>query len=221
MNYENDLKVKVLKHIHKNGFGSIKTASSKLSAGLSVEDFRQNYYDKKELMEFCREKGIGSVGLKGDLNERIEIYLETGEIMIEKKKTRIGEPDSMTGLYPDKPIINYKSDPITREFMKKHVPEFKGFSAQVQKDLKRRLSDGEKLTYNDLIGMQKEFYSLKRNGGNNDHKVVAHDSCQLNQFQIDYKRDLNNFKFHSLMDAWKLVRNSPGIKGTGRILKKL
>ena len=204
---------RILAHIKENGFGGFKIGAARpsLSPSLSPEDFRLNYYYKTELAEFCRAEGIPTAGSKSEMNSRIETYLLTGKIAKLFAAVKTGEPDSRNGLSLDKPVVNYKSDPATREFFKKHIPEFKGFSAFVQKDLKRRLSEGEKLQYRDLIVMHKQFLNSKHNQSSPIR--VAQDSCQLNQFQIDYKNEHDNtIKVHSLKDAWRLIRNSPGEK---------
>jgi hypothetical protein len=205
-------KINILAYVKENGFGGFKldTARPRLSCSLSLEEFRLNYYEKRELAEFCRTEGIATSGSKADLNQRIEKYLSTGEISKISDKHATTEPDSRSGLLLDKPVVNYKSDPQTRAFFQKHIPEFKGFSALVQKDLKRKLADGEKLTYRDLIQMHNEFLRFKQLNGVDR---VAHDSCQFNQFQIDYKNDHNDdVKIHSVKEAWLLVRNTPGEK---------
>ena len=207
--------LKILAHIKEKGFGGFRvgTVRPSLSKSLSPDEFRQNYFDKRELTEFCRAEGIPTSGSKGDLNGRIEVYLRSGEIVKVEPVKRPTEPDSLTGLSLDKPVVNYKSDPKTRLFFKKHIPGFTGFSALVQKDLKRRLAEGETLIYRDLINLHKEFLQSKHRKDPEIVARVAHESCQFNQFQIDYKNDDSvGIKVHSVKEAWYLVRDSPGEK---------
>ena len=155
---------------------------------------------------------------------RIENYLVTGEIVQETnsvKRSGGAEADSKTGLHLDKMVVNYKSDPVTREFFKKNIPQFKGFSAHVQKDLKERLKKGEQLDYGDLIELHKEFLRMKCQKHPKVTSLVAHDSCQFNQFQIDYKNDKQDAKVHSLKEAWFLVRNSSGDKTYKRYRERI
>lgn len=82
----------------------------------------------------------------------------------------------------------------------------------VQKQIKDRLKNNEVFTYADAIQMHKDFLSNK----NSEKKAgkaakVAHDSCQYNQFSIDYRHDQSP-KLHTMTDAWMLVRNSGGAK---------
>lgn len=213
--YSSKERTKILNFIEKNGFGATTPV---LNSSLSSKEFSQHYYNKKELSEFCRSVGIPATGQKNDLNERIKNYLETGQIKtadnenIDKCK---GKPDSES-LSLEKQVIYYKSDPKTREFFKKHIPEFTGFSALVQKNIKEKLLNNEVFTYSDIIQMHKDFLKTK----NQKKSKVAHDSCQFNQFYIDYNNDPSE-KIHSAKDAWFLVRNSVGDKTFKRYKEKI
>lgn len=199
----------IVQYIKKHGFGS-KTPL--LSKTLPAKVFRQHYYDKKELMDFCRSIGISTSGLKEDLNKRIELYLQTEKITVIETIKKSTKSDSQAGLTLDKFVVNYKSDLATRRFFERHIPQFTGFSALVQKQIRQRLAQGDTFTYGDVIEMHKEFLQNKKEmkNSNEEHKV-AHDSCQYNQFFIDFSRD-SGHKLHSAIEAWMLVRNSAGAK---------
>ncbi len=51
----------------------------KLDKNLSPEEFRQYYFLKEELKDFCRTEGLKVGGSKEDLEKRIVHYLSTGE----------------------------------------------------------------------------------------------------------------------------------------------
>ncbi len=197
-------------YIEQHGFGLSKLP---LTSSLSPESFRAHYYDKKELIKFCQSKGIPTSGLKGELNERIVLFLETGEIPQVSVYKKGGKPDSELGLSLDMPVIHYKSDLKTRAFFQKYIPEFTGFSAQVQKWVKERLARSDTFTYGEIIEEHKAYLQSKSHADTHQGKAakVTHDSCQYNQFQIDYAHD-TEFKAHSVREAWKLVRNSAGEK---------
>jgi hypothetical protein len=199
----------MLQFIEEHGFGN---PPPPLNKSLSVDVFKQHYYDKKELMKFCRDTGISTGGLKEDLTKRVEIYLRTGKVTVVQAAKSSTTPDSESGLSLDKVVINYKSDTKTRQFFKKHLPEFTGFSALVQKQIKQRLTEGEKFTYNDVINMHKQFLQNNMKAKANGRAAkVAHKSCEYNQFSIDFKNDPSP-KLHTLSAAWMLVRNSAGDK---------
>lgn len=199
----------IRQYIFKHGFGD---TTPPLSKHLKADIFKKHYYDKKELIKFCRSIGISYRGSKSDLNTRIEQYLRTGTITVISPRRNSTKSDSETGLYLDKVVENYKSDLITRRFFKENIPDFNGFSALVQKQLKMRLEDGEKLTYKDVIDMHKQFLKDKERAKKSGKpSKVAHDTCQYNQFLIDYSHD-TSAKVHDSIEAWNLVRNSAGDK---------
>lgn len=50
-----------------------------LTPDLPASDFLNFYWLKQELLDFCRAEGLSTQGSKGDLTERIAIFLATGE----------------------------------------------------------------------------------------------------------------------------------------------
>ena len=53
----------------------------KLDMGLNGETFRNYYYLKKELIDFCRKNNLPVSGSKVELADRIEYFLNTGKIL--------------------------------------------------------------------------------------------------------------------------------------------
>lgn len=51
-----------------------------LTKSISVENFKEFYWLKEELQSFCRENGISASGSKIEISNRIELFLQTGEI---------------------------------------------------------------------------------------------------------------------------------------------
>ena len=51
----------------------------KLTKDLKPEEFREYYFLKEELKDFCRFEGLKVSGSKQDLENRIVHYLATGE----------------------------------------------------------------------------------------------------------------------------------------------
>ena len=51
----------------------------KLTKKLSPDEFKEYYFLKEELKDFCRAEGLKVSGSKGDLENRIVHYLATGE----------------------------------------------------------------------------------------------------------------------------------------------
>ena len=208
----------VKRYIAEHGFGS---PTPPLDNRLTAEVFRQHYYDKKTLMKFCRDMGIPASGLKNDLNDRIDTFLRDGTVLTVRPAKRAKRSDSDEGLSLSQHVVNYKSDLITREFFQTHIPEFTGFSALVQKQIKQRLSKDESFTYADALDMHKTFLKDKAAFKSQGQKAaVAHDSCQYNQFLIDYS-NARAPKIHAATAAWMLVRNSAGAKTYQRYQERI
>ena len=53
----------------------------KLDMGLNGETFRNYYYLKKELIDFCRKNNLPVSWSKVELADRIEYFLNTGKIL--------------------------------------------------------------------------------------------------------------------------------------------
>ena len=51
----------------------------KLDCNLDSKTFKEYYYLKEELVDFCRQNGLQTTGGKIDLTQRIAHFLDTGE----------------------------------------------------------------------------------------------------------------------------------------------
>ncbi|MEO6933381.1 MAG: SAP domain-containing protein, partial [Chitinophagaceae bacterium] len=55
---------------------------------ISLKDFKEFYWLKKELIEFCKKTGISTGGCKTELTKRIQHYFWTGRLVTNPKKTQ-------------------------------------------------------------------------------------------------------------------------------------
>lgn len=53
----------------------------KLDKNMDSKTFREFYYLKEELVNFCRDNGLPVSGGKIELTERIAYFLDTGKIL--------------------------------------------------------------------------------------------------------------------------------------------
>ena len=91
-----------------------------LDKEISLEDFNDFYWLKKELVHFCQAIGISSTGGKIEISDRIRTYLSTGEIVkqvknIHKTKSKFdwaNEVLTINTLITD----NYKNGENVRNF---------------------------------------------------------------------------------------------------------
>ncbi|MBC8181058.1 hypothetical protein H8E88_08035 [candidate division KSB1 bacterium] len=61
----------------------------KLNKNIKIEDFKDFYWLKEELVEFCRIEDLNKQGGKIELADRIEEYLKTGKIIHRHEKPNI------------------------------------------------------------------------------------------------------------------------------------
>lgn len=57
----------------------------KLDKNLDGKTFREFYYLKEELVDFCRRYGLPTSGGKLEITERIANFLDTGEVLTAKR----------------------------------------------------------------------------------------------------------------------------------------
>lgn len=57
-----------------------------LNIELDGNTFREFYYLKEELVNFCRENNLQTTGAKIEITNRIAHYLDTGEKIYDSKK---------------------------------------------------------------------------------------------------------------------------------------
>ena len=106
-----------------------------LDKNLDSKTFRNFYFLKEELVNFCRENGLPTSGGKIEITDRIAHFLDTGEIVSvsrEKKATvQIGDIDLNTKIEP-----NFVCTEKHRAFFKEHIGTTFSFNVAFQKWLK-------------------------------------------------------------------------------------
>ena len=93
----------------------------KLTKNLKPDEFRQYYFLKEDLKDFCRREGLKVSGSKQDLENRIIHYLATGEELAEPRVKRNSGP-TLTEITLDSRLgENFKCSEDKREFFKKEL----------------------------------------------------------------------------------------------------
>ncbi|GAQ19872.1 cytoplasmic protein [Oceanobacillus picturae] len=97
-----------------------------LTKDLSLVNFQAYYWLKEELQSFCRENGISSSGSKLEISNRIEIFLQTGEISKPIRKTEaVKKKIHQVNLSPDTVIsADHRCSQDVRAFFKTVIPKF-------------------------------------------------------------------------------------------------
>lgn len=130
-----------------------------LNKNLDSETFRDFYYLKEELVDFCRENGIPACGGKPELTERIAHYLDTGEVRAasaaKKKAAAASDLDENTRIEAD-----FVCSERHRAFFKAHIGSGFSFNVAFQKWLKSNAGK----TYREAIAAYGRILEEKKKG---------------------------------------------------------
>lgn len=177
----------------------------KLTKDIRVEVFKNYYWLKEELQSFCRENGISATGSKIEISDRIETFLQTGEIKKPIRKSKGTPKVPETELSLDTVITeDHRCSQHVRAFFKSVIPNFH-FSTYIQNYFKTNVGK----TYQDVINAWHEEEARKRDPS---YKKKIAPQFEYNQFIRDFFADHKN-KGRSRDDAiaaWNEIKKLPG-----------
>lgn len=175
-----------------------------LTKDISINDFKNFYWLKKELQSFCKENNISTYGSKLEIAERIEIFLSTGVIKepIKRKSTKKNKNEILT---LDTVITeNHYCSQSVRFFFKTIIPNFH-FSTFIQNYFKENIGK----TYRDVIDAWNEE-ELRRKDKSYKKKIGK--QFEYNQFIRDFFADEKNKNKtrQDAINAWNEIKKIPG-----------
>ena len=122
------------------------TTRPQLTKDLKSEDFKEYYFLKEELKEFCRNEGLKISGSKNQLEERIIYYLDTGKSLDNlrpiQSKNNYSKSNSNKATTSEEITLdsilgeNFKCSEDKREFFEKEIGKGFKFKVKFQKWLK-------------------------------------------------------------------------------------
>jgi hypothetical protein len=181
-----------------------------LDKEISTKDFKDHYWLKKELVEFCRITGINNSGGKIDICNRIIKFLENGEIITKsdiKKRTTISTFDwnveklSIATLITD----NYKNTENVREFFRQNIGNHFKFNVEFMNWMKAHQGK----TLGDAIEKWIEISKLKKE---KTYKTEIAPQFEYNTYMRDFLKDNPHLSSRDAMKSWKVKRDKPGVK---------
>lgn len=175
-----------------------------LTSDLTPDEFKQYYFLKEQLKDFCRSNNLKVSGSKQELENRIIHYLATGEKLSEPSKKSVKSSSGEIGLNA-KLGENFKCSEDKRAFFEKEIGKGFKFKVNFQKWIK---SNPDK-TYADAI---EAYYDLQ----NSKQKTTIGKQFQYNQFIRDFFEDNED---RSLDDAIKCWKYKKSLKGHNRYEK--
>lgn len=176
-----------------------------LTADLTSAEFKQYYFLKEELKDFCRSEGLKVSGSKSDLEERIIYYFDTGKSLNSQKPIKNTKSSDEKITLDSKIGENFKCSEDKREFFENEIGKRFKFKVKFQKWLK---SNPEK-TYRDAIDAYNNIQNSKE-------KTQIDKQFQYNQYIRDFFKDNDDL---TLKDAIKCWNYKKSIKGHNRYEK--
>src|SRR3989339_78665 len=177
-----------------------------LNKNISFKDFNNWYFEKDELVSFCRDNGLKITGQKLDIKARVENFLKTGKshqvpIKNNKKTKEIKQtpPKSINEEIPD----NYTSSELYRKYFKSVIGPHFHFTAYMMKYMK----EPPKMTFKDYINEWIAEYERRKD---KSYKPQIMKSCEYNQYIRDFFSDNPTRKLKEAIQCWKYKRNLPG-----------
>ena len=172
---------------------------------ISVENFKDFYWLKVELVDFCRKVGINSSGGKIEISNRIINYLENGKVVETKTIRKAKLPKPTAPISKDTIIgIEYRSYKEKKEFLKSVIGSKFHFTVHLLDYFK--INTGKK-TYGDLIN---EWY--KEQGWKKDPNYVKEIAPQFeyNTYIRDFMNDNPEKSLKDAIKYWKIIKSKPG-----------
>ena len=168
--------------------------------------FRNFYYLKEELVAFCRKEGLRTGGGKIDLTDRIAHYLDTGEQLPEKERSKRCQ---RIGIITEDALIeeNIICSEKHRTFFTQKIG--KGFSFNVAFQKWLRSNSGK--TYKEAI----DAYHMISDNKKNERSAIG-EQFEYNTYIRDFFKDNSG---RELSDAIKCWRYKKSISGHNRYEK--
>jgi hypothetical protein len=177
-----------------------------LTKDINIESFQNFYWLKEELQAFCREHGISTSGSKKEISDRIEIFLQTGEIKRPVRKPNVSKKGKTQAALSLDTVIteDHRCSQDVRAFFKTIIPKFH-FSTYIQNYFKTNV--GKK--YHDVVDA---WFEEEERLKDPTYKKNIAPQFEYNQFIRDFFADPKN-QGRSRVDAinaWNDIKKRPG-----------
>lgn len=171
-----------------------------LDKKLNSKTFRDFYYLKEELVDFCRKNNLPTSGGKLEIIERIAYFLDTGKILSTSKpktravvKTNISENTKIES--------DFTCSEKHRAFFKEHIGNSFSFNVPFQNWLKNNAGK----TYHDAILAYYQILEEKKKG-----KTVIDKQFEYNKYTRDFFEDNKGKSLEDAIKCWKYKKQLKG-----------
>lgn len=172
-----------------------------LDRNLDSKTFRDFYYLKEELADFCRENGLPVSGGKMEITDRIAHFLDTGEVLsvptVRKKQRHM-----LFTISEDTKIeADFVCSELHRAFFKEHIGSGFSFNVAFQKWLKS--NPGK--TYKEAIAAYDQILADKKKG-----KTKIDRQFEYNTYIRDFFADNHGKSLEEAIQCWKYKKQLQG-----------
>lgn len=171
-----------------------------LDNSLDSKTFKEFYYLKEELVDFCRKNNLQTTGGKIELTERIANFLETGERTYKShniRKNVIIDEITIHTIIEENFVCSEKH----RAFYKEKIGNNFSFNVAFQKWLK---SNSGK-TYQDSINAYYQILEDKKK-----NKTIIDKQFEYNTYIRDFFDDNKDKSLAQAIKCWKYKKNLKG-----------
>ena len=171
-----------------------------LNTNLDSRTFREYYYLKEELVDFCRKHNLQSTGGKLELTDRIAEFLDTGKrntaTHSKRKSPSVGEITLDTVIES-----NFVCSEKHRAFYKEQIGNSFSFNVLFQKWLKSNAGK----TYRDSIDAYYQILEDKKK-----KKTTIDKQFEYNTYIRDFFADNKDKTLEQAIKCWKYKKSLKG-----------
>lgn len=171
-----------------------------LDKNTDSKTFRDFYYLKEELVDFCRKNGLPVSGGKIELTDRIAYFLDTGKVKpastAKKKSTVISDITEDTKIEAD-----FVCSEKHRAFFKEHIGNSFSFNVAFQKWLKTNTGK----SYKEAIAAYYQLLEDKKKG-----KTKIDSQFEYNTYIRDFFADNQGKSLEDAIKCWKYKKQLQG-----------
>ena len=171
-----------------------------LEAGLDGNTFRNYYYLKEELVDFCRKNNLPSSGGKTELTDRIACFLDTGEVL--KPASKVKKTADVGEITGDSLIESgFVCSEKHRAFFKEKIGNSFSFNVLFQRWLKSNAGK----TYQDAV--EAYFQILEEKKG---CRTKIDKQFEYNTYIRDFFDDNKGRSLEDAIKCWKYKKSIAG-----------
>ena len=171
-----------------------------LNTALDGNTFRNYYYLKEDLVEFCRKNNLPASGGKIELTDRIAYFLDTGKVLKtvskNKKAANVGEITEDTVIESD-----FVCSEKHRAFFKDKIGKSFSFNVLFQRWLKENTGK----TYKDAIDAYYQIMEEKKKV-----RTTIDKQFEYNTYIRDFFDDNKGKNLDEAIKCWNYKKSLPG-----------